>query len=43
MDLIHNDITNKNGRDSGGTLYIQGWEKLVFAVKKFSEKDGEGY
>ena len=46
MDLIRNDVTNKDGRDSWGTLYSQWWERLAFAmiaIKKFSEKAGEGY
>ena len=30
MDLIRNDVTNKDGRDSWGTLYSQWWERLAF-------------
>ena len=30
MDLICNDVTNKNGHDSWGTLYSQYWEGLAF-------------
>ena len=37
MDLIRNDITNKNGGDSWGTLYGRPMERLAFHYDRHEE------
>ena len=37
MDLIHNDVKNKNGGDSWGTLYGRPMERLAFRYDRHEE------
>ena len=37
MDLIRNDVKNKNGSDSWGTLYGRPMERLVFRYDRHEE------
>ena len=37
MDLIRNDVKNKNGGDSWGTLYGRPMERLAFRYDRHEE------
>ena len=37
MDLIRNDVKNKNGGDSWGTLYGRSMERLAFHYDRHEE------
>ena len=37
MDLIRNDVKNKNGGDSWGTLYERPMERLAFCYDRHEE------
>ena len=37
MDLIRNDVKNKNGSDSWGTLYGRPMERLAFRYDRHEE------
>ena len=43
MDLIRNDVKNKNGRNSWGTLYREPLERLTFSYVHHEENSGETY